>query len=74
MAMLKKPDVSATSNPRVYVFSIFEVKENVTPPETKTDLIRMLNNNEAVPFHKKVCAKCHNVPKAEVSIYLLSFI
>ena len=67
MALLKKPDVSNTTDPRVYVFSIFEVKENVNPPETKTELIKMLNTSEALPFHKKVCPKCHNVPKAEVS-------
>lgn len=64
MAMLKKPDVSNTSLPRVFVFSIFEVKENVNPPETKQELIAMLNRSEAFPFHKSVCPKCHNVPKA----------
>ncbi|XP_063587925.1 beta-1,4-glucuronyltransferase 1-like isoform X1 [Penaeus indicus] len=63
--MLKKPDVSNSTNPRVYVFSIFEVRDNVTAPETKADLQRMLKKGDAIPFHKNVCAKCHNVPMSK---------
>lgn len=65
--MLKKPDVSNATSPRVYVFSIFEVKENVTVPETKKELQTMLQKGDAIPFHKNVCAKCHNVPMSKVS-------
>lgn len=63
--MLKQPDVSNTTNPRVYVFSIFEVKENVSAPETKSELQKMLQKGDAIPFHKNVCAKCHNVPMSK---------
>ncbi|XP_050714560.1 beta-1,4-glucuronyltransferase 1-like isoform X2 [Eriocheir sinensis] len=63
--MLKRPDVSNTTNPRVFVFSIFEVQENVTVPETKEELLRMLDTKEAIPFHKYVCPKCHNVPMSK---------
>ncbi|XP_042887443.1 beta-1,4-glucuronyltransferase 1-like [Penaeus japonicus] len=63
--MLKKPDVSNSTSPRVYVFSIFEVKDNVSAPETKADLQRMLKKGDAIPFHKNVCAKCHNVPMSK---------
>ena len=65
--MLKKPDVSKTTDPRVYVFPIFEVAENQTAPETKVELLKMLQENTAIPFHKKVCVKCHNQPKSNVS-------
>nr|XP_053633266.1 beta-1,4-glucuronyltransferase 1-like isoform X2 [Cherax quadricarinatus]XP_053633267.1 beta-1,4-glucuronyltransferase 1-like isoform X2 [Cherax quadricarinatus] len=63
--MLKQPDVSNTTNPRVFVFSIFEVKENVSAPETKSELQKMLTKKDAIPFHKNVCAKCHNVPMSK---------
>ncbi|MPC79565.1 hypothetical protein E2C01_074097 [Portunus trituberculatus] len=65
--MLKRPDVSNTTNPRVFVFSIFEVQENVAVPETKEELLKMLEKKEAIPFHKFVCPKCHNVPMSKVS-------
>ncbi|KAK7072344.1 hypothetical protein SK128_025860 [Halocaridina rubra] len=63
--MLKRPDVSNTTHPRVYVFSIFEVRDNVTAPETKGELQKMLQKGDAIPFHKNVCAKCHNVPMSK---------
>ncbi|XP_045110967.1 uncharacterized protein LOC123504487 isoform X2 [Portunus trituberculatus] len=63
--MLKRPDVSNTTNPRVFVFSIFEVQENVAVPETKEELLKMLEKKEAIPFHKFVCPKCHNVPMSK---------
>nr|XP_045624935.1 beta-1,4-glucuronyltransferase 1-like isoform X2 [Procambarus clarkii] len=63
--MLKQPDASNTTNQRVFVFSIFEVKENATAPETKSELQKMLKKGDAIPFHKNVCAKCHNVPMSK---------
>ncbi|XP_065336056.1 beta-1,4-glucuronyltransferase 1-like isoform X5 [Cloeon dipterum] len=55
----KKP-----SPPKVYPLSIFEVKENSSMPQNKTQLAAMLASKDAVPFHKHVCPNCHNVPKA----------
>lgn len=66
--MLKKPDLSKTNLPKVFVFSIFEVKETVLAPETKSELLAMLKKGDAIPFHKKVCARCHNVPHSKVSL------
>ncbi|CAL4166538.1 unnamed protein product, partial [Meganyctiphanes norvegica] len=63
--LLKQKDFSNSTVPRVFVFSIFEVKENVHPPETKDQLQAMLKKKDAIPFHKNVCAKCHNVPKSQ---------
>ncbi|XP_042210748.1 beta-1,4-glucuronyltransferase 1-like [Homarus americanus] len=62
--MLKKPDVSNSTNHRVFVFSIFEVKKDVKPPETKSKLIEMLKGKKAFHFHKNICPKCHAVPKS----------
>ena len=72
--MLKKPDFSTTTLPKVFVFPIFEVKENVNPPETKAELLTMLKSGDAIPFHKQVCAKCHKVPHSKVINTLLIFI
>ncbi|XP_018027815.1 uncharacterized protein LOC108683047, partial [Hyalella azteca] len=68
--MLKKPDVSNTTQPRVFVFSIFEVEESSSPPETKAEetkaeLIKMLDSKKAIPFHQRVCASCHNIPHSK---------
>ncbi|XP_068201093.1 beta-1,4-glucuronyltransferase 1-like isoform X1 [Palaemon carinicauda] len=63
--MLKHPDASNTTNPRVYVLSIFEVKENITAPETKSELQKLLAKGDAIPFHKNVCPECHNIPMSK---------
>ncbi|XP_069193423.1 beta-1,4-glucuronyltransferase 1 [Procambarus clarkii] len=63
--MLKKPDVSNTTDPRVFVLSIFEVKNNVKVPETKNELLPLLKTGEAIPFHKHLCPACHRIPKAK---------
>ncbi|KAK8400373.1 hypothetical protein O3P69_003213 [Scylla paramamosain] len=53
--MLKLPDISNTTKPR----------ENVAPPETKEELVRLLKEKQAFPFHKSVCPKCHNIPRSK---------
>jgi hypothetical protein len=53
-------------NPKVFVISIFEVEANVPAlPYDKRDLIKMLGEKTAIPFHKYVCADCHRIPKAQ---------
>jgi hypothetical protein len=53
-------------NPKVYVLSIFEVEASVTAlPHDKLELLYMLNNKSAIPFHKYVCSDCHRIPKAK---------
>jgi len=53
-------------NPKVFVLSIFEVEANVTGlPMDKTELLYMLKNKSAIPFHKYVCSNCHRIPKAD---------
>ena len=51
-------------NPRVFVSSIFEIKENTEMPQSKKELIPMLKENIVIPFHKKVCSQCHAIPKS----------
>jgi len=56
---LKRP------NPRVYVSSIFEIKEGHELPDSKADLTKLLKSNVVIPFHKMVCSQCHAIPKAK---------
>nr|XP_053627359.1 beta-1,4-glucuronyltransferase 1-like isoform X1 [Cherax quadricarinatus] len=63
--MLRRSDSSSSTKPRVYVLSIFEVKEEITPPDTKTQLLYLLRRKKAIPFHTYVCKRCHNVPQAK---------
>lgn len=44
---------------------IFEVPKNESVPETKSELQAKLKIHKAIPFHAKVCANCHKVPKSE---------
>ncbi|XP_011685123.1 PREDICTED: beta-1,4-glucuronyltransferase 1 [Wasmannia auropunctata] len=52
-------------NPKLFVLSIFEVDEKSQPPNNKTHLIQMLKAGTVIPFHKKLCSGCHNVPKSK---------
>lgn len=45
--------------------SIFEVDSSVAVPRDKTELQELLRTNKAIPFHKRVCASCHGVPKSK---------
>ena len=50
----------------VFVLAIFELDVSVKKlPETKQDLVALLEKDKAVPFHYRVCPDCHAVPGAE---------
>uniref|UniRef100_A0A1B6C5R0 N-acetyllactosaminide beta-1,3-N-acetylglucosaminyltransferase n=1 Tax=Clastoptera arizonana TaxID=38151 RepID=A0A1B6C5R0_9HEMI len=51
--------------PKVFPLSIFELESNMSLPANKQELVAMLKNGSAIPFHKKVCPGCHNVPKSK---------
>ncbi|XP_029679866.1 beta-1,4-glucuronyltransferase 1 [Formica exsecta] len=67
LEMIRRRDQPALHkpNPKVFVLSIFEVDEKSQPPNNKTHLIQMLKAGTAIPFHKKLCSGCHNVPKSK---------
>ncbi|XP_014251105.1 beta-1,4-glucuronyltransferase 1 [Cimex lectularius] len=48
--------------PKVFPLSIFELEANMSLPSDKTELVAMLKNGTAIPFHKRLCPGCHNVP------------
>lgn len=52
-------------NPKVFPVPLFEVVAGQRVPENKTQLLEMLRNGTAFPFHKKLCPGCHNVPKSK---------
>ena len=39
------------SNPKVYVVSIFEIEEGHELPQTKKELIKLMENETVIPFH-----------------------
>ncbi|GLH06332.1 uncharacterized protein GBIM_11816, partial [Gryllus bimaculatus] len=51
--------------PKVFPLSIFELEKGAPLPENKTQLVSMLKNGTAIPFHKKLCPGCHNVPHSK---------
>lgn len=50
----------------VYVLPPFEVTEDSKPPENKTQLQQMLQNQVAIRFHRNLCDKCHRIPNNEI--------
>jgi len=66
LQMVKRDDGPGNPlKPRVYVNSIFEIRENHTLPRDKAELQSMLKAGTVIPFHKFVCASCHNIPFAK---------
>ena len=53
------------SNPKVYVVSIFEIEEGHELPQTKNELIKLMENETVIPFHQRYCKSCHAIPGAE---------
>lgn len=53
------------ANPKVFPLPIFELEKGVELPANKTQLVAMLKNGTAIPFHKKLCPGCHNIPKSK---------
>lgn len=51
--------------PKVFPLSIFEVDAASQVPRDKTELQELLRTGKAIPFHKRVCASCHGVPKSK---------
>ncbi|XP_075227166.1 beta-1,4-glucuronyltransferase 1 isoform X2 [Lycorma delicatula] len=65
LAMIQRQDPPLLhKNPKVFALSIFELETNMSLPANKKELVSMVKNGSAIPFHKKVCPNCHNVPKA----------
>lgn len=67
LEMIRRRDQPALHkpNPKVFVLPIFEVDEKSQAPNNKTHLVQMLKAGTAIPFHKKLCSGCHNVPKSK---------
>ncbi len=61
---VKTRDFLARPNPKVFVVSIFEIQKGAVLPDSKQELLKLLAEKVAIPFHKKMCSKCHRVPGA----------
>ncbi|KAJ1520927.1 hypothetical protein ONE63_004005 [Megalurothrips usitatus] len=66
LEMVRRQDKPlARPNPKVFPLPIFELEAGAVLPGNKRELVTMLKNGTAIPFHKKVCPGCHNVPKSK---------
>ncbi|KAL1131719.1 hypothetical protein AAG570_011332, partial [Ranatra chinensis] len=66
LEMVRRQDPPLRHNkPKVFPLSIFELEAKMNLPADKTELVAMLKNGSAIPFHKKVCPGCHNVPHSK---------
>ena len=56
-------DAHTSTKRTVYVPPIFEVERNIpTLPNTKSELVQLLQTNQAVRFHQLVCPFCNRIP------------
>ena len=56
-------DARTSTKRTVYVPPIFEVERNIpTLPNTKSELVQLLQTDQAVRFHQLVCPFCNRIP------------
>ena len=56
------PRNKSSDDPKVYVPPVFEVASTLPPPDTKSELLKLIKMKKAVPFHVALCSYCHNLP------------
>lgn len=64
LAMIRRndPEIRNQTQKRVFVCPIFEIEADSKMPKTKANLVRMLNDDSAIPFHFWICPACHVIP------------
>jgi len=50
------------SGPRVFSVPVFEIYPNNSLPETKKELVSLINLGKVISFHDKLCPICHKIP------------
>lgn len=60
-----EPMIRSSPRPKVYVVSIFEIEKDHEQPTTKADLLAAMKSGIVIPFHKRYCPLCHEIPGAE---------
>ena len=56
-------EANASTKRTVYVPPIFEVERNIPRlPNTKSELVQLLQSSQAVRFHQLVCPFCNRIP------------
>ncbi|KAF2893527.1 hypothetical protein ILUMI_12638 [Ignelater luminosus] len=65
LELISKSGVSIRAKyyPAVFTLHVFEIKDGVRVPETKTELQRLFKLRMAVPFHIRLCSLCHRIPE-----------
>ncbi|CAG0915900.1 unnamed protein product [Notodromas monacha] len=58
----RKNNAVMTANHRVFVLPVFEIAPGREIPETKKDLVAMINARTAFYFHSLVCPHCQRFP------------
>ena len=53
-------------SPRVFVLSIWEIEEDISLPNTKTELLELDRQEKVSEFHINVCSLCHKVPHMDI--------
>ncbi|KAB7496779.1 Beta-1,4-glucuronyltransferase 1 [Armadillidium nasatum] len=71
LKLMQRPDFSNTSRRRVYVLPVFEMKSNLVIPNTKKELLSLINEENAFLFHLNICRRCQEVPNYESYIMCL---
>ncbi|KAL1506705.1 hypothetical protein ABEB36_006018 [Hypothenemus hampei] len=63
LGMIK--NYNKTDVKEVYALPLFEVEKTATVPDSKDQLLKLLNANQAVYYHEKSCPQCQKFPEIE---------
>lgn len=61
----RKSSLFSSSPPKVFTMPVFEIKEGVSVPDTKTNLLKLIKKKKAFPFHEQLCRVCHEIPMSK---------
>lgn len=51
------------STPRIFTLPVFEIESYAEIPNTKYELVKLIQKKQAFSFHRKICNHCHRIPK-----------
>lgn len=60
--VVRKRDLFENNQRKIFALPVFEILENETVPNTKTELQNMYSCKKAFWFHYRLCKPCHAIP------------
>ena len=64
LAMIRNnpPELQDKNKRRIFVAPVFEISKEKILPDTKGQLLNLLDEGSVIIFHKTFCRSCHEIP------------